>query len=183
MRMLLIYFYNFLSYACVMTLFNTCVLYVDDVQERMTQGLSSDPAATQSVLGDTVRWAPNDAYEQAVGRPEYAGRVRQVGPNVTLVCGTSFSCRSCSQGAPSEGTSRALAEHAREVADLRAEPLAERERNDTLEQRMRQFKAFMSSMGVSPGTVDAQQSSPANVGSTSPVNSGSAGMLRIVSTI
>jgi hypothetical protein len=71
-----------------MTLFNTCVLYVDDVQERMTQGLSSDPAATQSVSGDTVRWALGDAYEQAVGRPEYAGRVRQVGPNVTPVRGT-----------------------------------------------------------------------------------------------
>jgi hypothetical protein len=69
------------------------------------------------------------------------------------------------------------------VADLRAEPLAERERNDTLEQRMRQFKAFMSFMGVSLGTIGAQQSSPANVGSTSSVNSASAGMLRIVSTI
>jgi hypothetical protein len=166
-----------------MTLFNTCVLYVDDVQEKVTQGLSSDLAATQSVLGDTVRWAPNDVYEQAVGRPEYAERVRQVGPNVTPVRGTCFSYRSCSQGAPSEGTSRALAEHAREVADLQAEPLAERERNDTLERRMRQFKAFMSSMGVSPGRVGAQQSSPANVGRTSSVNSASAGMLRIVSTI
>jgi hypothetical protein len=48
---------------------------------------------------------------------------------------------------------------------------------------MRQFEAFMSSMGVSPGTVGAQQSSPANVGSTSSVSSASAGMLRIVSTI
>jgi len=119
-----------------MTLFNTCVLYVDDVQERTTQGLSSDPAATQSVSGDTVRWASNDAYKQAVGRPEYAGRVRQVGPNVTPVRGTCFSYRSCSQGAPSEGTSRALAEHAQEAADLRAELRAERERNDSLEQRM-----------------------------------------------
>jgi hypothetical protein len=58
-----------------------------------------------------------------------------------------------------------------------------RERNDTLEQRMRQFEAFMSSMRVSLGTVGAQQSSPANVGSTSSINSASAGMLRIVSTI
>jgi hypothetical protein len=39
----------------------------------MTQSLSSDPAATQSVSVDMVRWALNDAYEQAVGRPEYAG--------------------------------------------------------------------------------------------------------------
>jgi hypothetical protein len=57
-----------------MTLFNICVFYVDDVHERMKQNLSSDPAATQSVSQDTVRWAPNDAYEQAIGRPEYAGR-------------------------------------------------------------------------------------------------------------
>jgi hypothetical protein len=41
----------------------TCVFYVDNVQEKMRQGLSSDPAATQSVSKDTVRWAPNDAYE------------------------------------------------------------------------------------------------------------------------
>jgi hypothetical protein len=88
-----------------MTLFNVCVFYVDDVQERMTHNLSTDPAATQSVSQDMVRWAPNDVYEQAIGRPEYEGRVRQVGPNVTPVRGTCFSYRSRSQGAPSEGTS------------------------------------------------------------------------------
>jgi hypothetical protein len=70
---------------------NFCVFYVDNIQERMTQNLSSDPAATQSVSNDMVRWAPNDAYEQALGRPEYMGRVRQVGPNVTPVRGTCFS--------------------------------------------------------------------------------------------
>jgi hypothetical protein len=85
--------------------FNTCVFYVDDVQERMTQGLSSDPAATQSVSEDTVRWASNDAYEQAVGRPEYPGKVRQVGPNVTPVHRTCFLYRARSQGRPSEGIS------------------------------------------------------------------------------
>jgi hypothetical protein len=148
----------------------------------MTQNLSTDPAATQSVSQDTVRWAPNDAYEQTIGRLEYAGRVRQVEPNVTPVSGTCFSYRSRSQGAPSEGTSKALAGHAREVADLRAELRAERERNDGLEQRMRQFEAFMSSMGVSHGTIGAKQSPPANVGSTSSVSSSSAGMIHIVYT-
>jgi hypothetical protein len=59
---------------------------------------------------------------------------------------------------------------------------AERERNDVLEQCMRQFEAFMSSMGVSHGTVGAQQSSPANIGSTSSVSSASAGMIHIVYT-
>jgi hypothetical protein len=53
----------FLSYVCDITLFNICVFYVDDVQERMAQNLSTDLAATRSVSQDTVRWALNDAYE------------------------------------------------------------------------------------------------------------------------
>jgi hypothetical protein len=145
----------------------------------MTQSLSSDPAATQSVSADMVRWALNDAYEQAVGRPEYVGRVRQVGPNVTPVWGTCFSYRPRSQGGPSEGTSWDWAEHARKMEEMQAELQVERERNDALEQRMRQFEVFMSSMGVSQPCLGAQ-SSPANVGSTSSVSSASAGMIYIV---
>jgi len=83
----------------------TCVFYVDDVQEKMTQNLSSDPTSTQSVSEDTVRWASNDAYEQALGRPEYAGRVRQVGPNITPIRGTCFSYQARSQGGSSQCTS------------------------------------------------------------------------------
>lgn len=45
---------------------------------------------------------------------------------------------------------------------------------DSIEQRMRQFEAFMSSMGVSQPCLGAQ-SSPANVGSTSSVSSASRG--------
>jgi hypothetical protein len=93
-----------------------------------------------------VRWAPNDVYEQAVGRPEYAGRVRQVGPNVTPIRGTCFSYKARSQGGPSEGTSQDWAEHAREMAKMQVMLRAERERNDVLEQHMRQFETFMSSM-------------------------------------
>jgi len=77
-------------------------------------------------------------------------------------------------------TFQALAENAREVADLQAEQRAERERNDILEQRMRGFEAFMSSMGVSHGFAGAQQSSPTNVGSTSSATGASAGMIHIV---
>jgi hypothetical protein len=155
----------------------------------MTQSLSSDPAATQSVSADMVRWAPNDAYEQAVGRPEYAGRVRQVGPNVTPVRGTCFSYRPRSQGGPSEGTSRDWAEQTWKMEEIQAELPGERERNDVLEQRMqqfdameqrmRQFEVFKSSMGVSQPCLGAQ-SSPANVGSMSSVNSAYAGMIYIV---
>jgi hypothetical protein len=155
----------------------------------MTQSLFSDPAATQSVSADTVCWEPNDAYEQAVGRPEYVGRVRQVGPNFTPVRGTCFSYRPRPQGGQSGGASRDWAEHARKMEEIQAELRAERERNDALEQRMRQFDAmeqrmrqfevFMSSMGVSQPCLGAQ-SSPANVGSTSSVSSASAGMIYIV---
>lgn len=155
----------------------------------MTQSLSSDPAATQSVSADTVRWAPNDAYEQAIGRPEYAGRVRQVGPNVTPVRGTCFSYRPRSQGGPSQGTSRDWAEQSRKMEEMQAELHAERARNDRLEQRVQQFdgieqrlremEVFMSSMGV-PAPCVGNQSSPAHVGSTSSVGSASAGMIYIV---
>jgi hypothetical protein len=127
-------------------------------------------------------WAPNDEYEQAIGRPEYAGRVRQVGPNVTHLCGTCFSYRPYSQGAPSAGTSRDWAENERQMAEMREMLRAERERNDALEQCMRQFEAFMSSMGLSHACGGAQQSSPANVGSTSSVSSASGGMIHIVYT-
>jgi hypothetical protein len=68
------------------------------------------------------------------------------------------------------------------MAEMQTMLRAERERNDVLEQRMRQFEAFMSSMGVSHACLGAQQSSPANVGSTSSVNSASAGMIHIVYT-
>jgi hypothetical protein len=48
--------------------------------------------ASYSMTQGTVRWAPNDVYEQVLGKPEYAGRVRQVGPNVLPVRGTTRSC-------------------------------------------------------------------------------------------
>jgi hypothetical protein len=67
------------------------------------------------------------------------------------------------------------------MEEMQAELRAERERNDALEQRMQQFEAFMSSMGVSKPCLGAQ-SSPANVGSMSSVSSASAGMIYIVYT-
>jgi hypothetical protein len=67
------------------------------------------------------------------------------------------------------------------MAEMQAMLRAEQERNDALKQGMRQFEAFMSSMGVSQACVGAQ-SSPANVGSTSSVTSASVGMIHIVYT-
>jgi hypothetical protein len=103
----------------------TSVLYVDDVHERMTQSLSTDPAASDPVSSDTV------------GRPEYAGRVRQVGPNVTPGRGTCFSYRARTRGGLAEGTSQDWAAH--KIAELEGIVRAERERADSLEQRIRQF--------------------------------------------
>jgi hypothetical protein len=110
------------------------------------------------------------------------GRVRQVRPNVTPVRGTCFSYMALSQGGLSEGKSRDWAVHAGKMAEMETMLLAERERNDALEQRMRQFEAFMTSMGLSHVCPGAQQSSPANVGSMSSVSSASACMIHIVYT-
>jgi hypothetical protein len=78
------------------------------------------------------------------------------------------------------------------MAKIEAMLRAERERSDALEQRMRQFdaleqrmqefEAFMTSMGSSHVCPGAQQSSPANVCSTSSISSASAGMIHIVYT-
>ncbi|XP_062172833.1 uncharacterized protein LOC133878319 [Alnus glutinosa] len=58
----------------------------------------------------------------------------------------------------------------------RADSMEQRIRQfDAMEQRMRQFGAFMSSIGLSFVCPGAQQSSPAHVGSTSSVSSAPAG--------
>jgi hypothetical protein len=110
----------------------TCVFYVDDVQEKMTHNLSSDSTATQSVSEDTVHWALNDAYEQALGRPEYAGRVRQVGQNVTPVRRTCFSYKARSQGGSSQCTSRGFSIHESRIATMETLLQAQTKRNDAL---------------------------------------------------
>jgi hypothetical protein len=121
----------------------TCVFYIAGIQERMTQSLSSDPAATQSVSEDTVHWAPNDAYEQALGRPEYSGRVWQVGPNVTPARGTCFSYQARSQGGPSQCTSRGCSIHESRITTMETLLQAQTKRNDALEQHMRHLEAVL----------------------------------------
>jgi hypothetical protein len=59
----------------------------------------------------------------------------------------------------------------------------ERERNDTLEQRLRQLEVVLTSMGVSHVATSAQQSLPANGDSTSSVSSAPACMINIVQTV
>jgi hypothetical protein len=56
----------------------------------MLELMPNDPAAASSVTEGTVRWCPGDAYSQALGnKPEYAGRVRQVGPGPLPVRGST----------------------------------------------------------------------------------------------
>ena len=62
------------------------------LQERMKELIPTDPAAISSIIEGTVRWAPNNAYSQAMGnKAEYTGQVRQVGPNVLPVCDSIHS--------------------------------------------------------------------------------------------
>jgi hypothetical protein len=53
----------------------------------MTQSISNDPAATQNVSEDMVCWAPNDTYEQVLGKPEYAGEFGKLGRTLHLYGG------------------------------------------------------------------------------------------------
>ena len=58
----------------------------------MKELLPTDPAATSSIIERIVRWAPNNLYSQVIdNKAEYAGRVRQVGPNILLVYGSIHS--------------------------------------------------------------------------------------------
>jgi hypothetical protein len=88
------------------------------VQEKMTQSIPNDPTAMQSVTEGTMRWALNDAYEQTLGKPEYAGRVQQVGPNILPVWGTSYSYRTPSQLRPSWCTSQSCSVHEDRIATM-----------------------------------------------------------------
>jgi hypothetical protein len=84
------------------------------------------------------------------------GRVRQVGPNVTLVRRTCFSYRACSQGGSSQCTSRGYSIHESIMATMETLLQAQTQRNDTLEQCLRQLKAVLPSMGVSHASPGAQ---------------------------
>jgi hypothetical protein len=55
----------------------------------MLELMANDSVASLTVIEGTVRWCPNDAFSQALGnKHEYAGRVRQVGPDILPVWGS-----------------------------------------------------------------------------------------------
>ena len=64
----------------------------------MLELIPNDPVTSSSVTEGTIRWAPNDAFSQAFGnKPEYASRVRQVGPNILPVRGSIHTYYTLSQ--------------------------------------------------------------------------------------
>jgi len=146
----------------------------------MTQSILNDPVATQSISEDTVCWASNDAYEQALGKPDYAGMVQQVGLNITPVQGTSYSYRTRSQASPSQCTSQSCSIHEGRLATMEILLQAQTDRNEALEQCMRHFESILASMGALHTSPIAQHASPPNEGSTSSVGSDSAVMITIV---
>ncbi|XP_059434867.1 uncharacterized protein LOC132167849 [Corylus avellana] len=128
---------------------------VEERCKRMKELIPTDPAASSSITEGTVKWAPNDAYAQAHGnKPEYAGRVRQLGSGILPVRGSIRSYYTPSQ-ARSENTSqysmisqetldRALeaerAKHKEEIDALVAENNA---RQAAFDARLRQIEAMM----------------------------------------
>ncbi|XP_059448234.1 uncharacterized protein LOC132179516 [Corylus avellana] len=92
--------------------------------ERMEELIPTDPAASSSMTEGTVRWAPNDAYAQAHGnKPEYAGRVRQVGPYILPVRGNIHSYYTPSQARSQNPVNSTVAEM------IEMTPEAEREQH------------------------------------------------------
>jgi hypothetical protein len=56
----------------------------------MLELMANDSAASSSVIEGTVQWCPNNVFSQALGnKPEYVGKVRQVGPGILPVRGST----------------------------------------------------------------------------------------------
>jgi len=60
--------------------------------------MPTDSTKSSSITQGTVRWRHDDVYAQALdNKPEYAGRVRQVWPNIWPVWGSIHSYHTPSQ--------------------------------------------------------------------------------------
>jgi hypothetical protein len=83
----------------------------------MLELMPNDPVAVLSVTEGTVKWCPGDAYSQALGnKPEYAGRVRQVGPGPLPVRGSTRTYYTPSQSwTQNTSDSSHMAERIREL--------------------------------------------------------------------
>jgi hypothetical protein len=101
----------------------------------MLELMPNDLAAVSSVTEGTVRWCPGDAYSQALGnKPEYAGRVKQVGPGILPVRGSTQTYYTPSQSrTQNTGDSSHMAERIRELETERDQ---QRARIQELEDQM-----------------------------------------------
>ena len=82
----------------------------------MLELMPNDLTAVQSVTEGTVRWCPGDAYSQALGNKlEYAGRVRQAGPGIRPVRGSTRTYYTPSQPRSQNTSDSHMAERIREL--------------------------------------------------------------------
>jgi hypothetical protein len=148
----------------------------------MTQLIPNDPAAMHSVTEGMVRWAPNDAYEQAIGKPEYAGRVHQAGPNVLLVRGTTYSYYTPSQTRSSSLRQSSSTQDER-ISSMEIELEVQKAARRALELQLSQIESMLTS-GVCPTTRVTPQSPAPDGDSTTLLgmksSSGSVGMITFV---
>jgi hypothetical protein len=88
----------------------------------MLELISNNPVASSSVIERTIRWAPNDAFVQALGnKPKYAGRVRKMGPNILPVQGIIHSYYTPSQSRSQNTCNSIVSQMAERIRELEAE--------------------------------------------------------------
>jgi hypothetical protein len=114
----------------------------------MLELMPNDLAAVSSVTEGTVRWCPGDAYSQALrNKPEYAGRVRQVGPGLLPVRGSTRTYYTPSQSrTQNTGDSSHMVERIRELETERDQQRARiqelEDQSLTNEARFQRLEAF-----------------------------------------
>jgi hypothetical protein len=122
----------------------------------MKELIPTDHAASSSVTEGTVRWAPNDAYAQAHGnKPEYAGRVRQVGPNILPVRGSIHSYYTLSQARSQNTENSMVSQMTDRIKELEAEWAQHRAQMDEMLATQREMAKYIEEQKAQMATKDA----------------------------
>jgi hypothetical protein len=130
----------------------------------MLELMPNDLAAVSSVTEGTVRWCSGDAYSQALrNKPEYADRVRQVGPGILPVRGSTQMYYTLSQSrTQNTGDSSHMAEMIRELETERDQQRARIQElehhmgvNEARFQRLEAFFLHGSSSSSVPGVAES----------------------------
>lgn len=167
----------------------TCILYIDNIQEKMTEFIEwpycySKHFRRHGVLGTEwhVRTSAGEAWIHGDGSASWAkcysctGDVffilnSLIGRTITVYISELLRTRGSDCDDGDIATS----------SDREEWGLGQRMWHfETLEQRIRHFKAILTFIGVSHTSSGAQQSPPPNGGGISSVSSASAGMIKIV---